>query len=144
LNDWRRAERVTTLLLSPLFRDPQRLRHRLPTVVAARVAARVLGAGAAGGRLARAGVDAALASTWREAAPAPPIAARPAPVHTDPTNPTEVTELVYELLDAHNDTAQMATGLASDPAWRDHLDYLRALQRKGRETLAHTSLRSAM
>jgi hypothetical protein len=44
---------------------------------------------------------------------------------------------VYELLDAHDDTAQMASDLVLDPVWEAHLDYLRALQRKGRETLAH-------
>jgi hypothetical protein len=59
--------------------------------------------------------------------------------------------LVYELLDAHDDTARLAAELALDRAapgvpagrlatlrWQAHLDYLRALQRKGRETLAHT------
>src|SRR5215212_6791477 len=45
-------------------------------------------------------------------------------------------ELAYELLDAHTDTAQLADGLAYDPSWAAHLDYLRALQRKGREMLA--------
>jgi hypothetical protein len=44
--------------------------------------------------------------------------------------------LVYELLDAHDDTAQLATRLARDPAWSEHLDYLHRLQRVGRETLA--------
>jgi hypothetical protein len=48
-----------------------------------------------------------------------------------------VASLVYELLDAHDDTAQMASDLVLDPVWEAHLDYLRALQRKGRETLAH-------
>ena len=43
--------------------------------------------------------------------------------------------LAYELLDAHADTAQLADGLPSDPSWAAHLDYLRALQRKGREML---------
>ena len=46
--------------------------------------------------------------------------------------------LAYELLDAHADTAQLADCLAYDPSWSAHLDYLRALQRKGRETLART------
>jgi hypothetical protein len=46
--------------------------------------------------------------------------------------------LVYELLDAHDDTAQLAAegGLASDLRWEVHLDYLRELQRVGRELLA--------
>jgi hypothetical protein len=44
--------------------------------------------------------------------------------------------LVYELLDAHADTADLAAELRSEPQWSAHLDYLRALQRTGRETLA--------
>jgi hypothetical protein len=47
---------------------------------------------------------------------------------------------VYELLDAHADTAALAGGLLHDPLWAAHLDYLRALNRKGEETLAHVSL----
>jgi hypothetical protein len=47
-----------------------------------------------------------------------------------------LTELVYELLDAHEDTARLADELASDPRWESHLEYLRRLQRLGRETLA--------
>jgi|SRR5690242_13379787 hypothetical protein len=47
--------------------------------------------------------------------------------------------LAYELLDAHADTAQLANGLPQDLSWAAHLDYLRALQRKGRETLARTA-----
>jgi hypothetical protein len=34
----------------------------------------------------------------------------------------------------------MASEFELDPQWRAHLDYLRALQRKGRETLAHLEL----
>ena len=48
-----------------------------------------------------------------------------------------VTELLYELLDAHVDTMRMARDLDGDPAWAAHLDYLRDLQRVGREALAH-------
>jgi hypothetical protein len=48
-------------------------------------------------------------------------------------------ELAYELLDAHTDTAQLADGLSYDPSWAAHLDYLRALQRMGREMLARTA-----
>jgi hypothetical protein len=51
-----------------------------------------------------------------------------------------VVPLVYELLDAHDDTARMASEFELDPLWQAHLDYLRALQRKGRETLAHLEL----
>ena len=47
--------------------------------------------------------------------------------------------LAYELLDAHADTAQLADPLSYDLTWAAHLDYLRALQRKGRETLARTA-----
>ncbi|MBV8220293.1 MAG: hypothetical protein JO325_17635 [Solirubrobacterales bacterium] len=47
-----------------------------------------------------------------------------------------VTELLYELLDAHVDTIRMACELDVDPAWAAHLDYLRDLQRVGREALA--------
>jgi len=46
--------------------------------------------------------------------------------------------LVYELLDAHCDTARLASGMDASDGWDAHLDYLRALQRKGREMLAHT------
>jgi hypothetical protein len=48
-------------------------------------------------------------------------------------------ELAYELLDAHADTAKLVDGLPCDPSWAAHLDYLRALQRKGREMLARTA-----
>ncbi len=52
-----------------------------------------------------------------------------------------VAELVYELLDAHVDTIRMAHELDGDPGWAAHLDYLRDLQRVGREALAQTSHR---
>lgn len=45
-------------------------------------------------------------------------------------------ELVYELLDAHADTADLAAEFRCEPRWAAHLDYLRALQRTARETLA--------
>lgn len=47
--------------------------------------------------------------------------------------------LAYELLDAHADTAELADGLTYDRSWAAHLDYLCALQRKGREMLARTA-----
>jgi hypothetical protein len=47
--------------------------------------------------------------------------------------------LAYELLDAHTDTAQLVDGLPYDPSWAAHVDYLRALQRKGREMLARAA-----
>ena len=55
------------------------------------------------------------------------------------TSSTELVAVVYELLDAHHDTARLAseTGVdCSNMPWRGHLEYLRALQRKGREALA--------
>ena len=47
--------------------------------------------------------------------------------------------LIYELLDAHRDTADLAGGLGPDERWTAHLDYLRALQRMGRRALAEMS-----
>jgi hypothetical protein len=47
-----------------------------------------------------------------------------------------LTALVYELLDAHADTMRLADGLDAQPGWEAHLDYLRNLQRVGREALA--------
>ena len=53
----------------------------------------------------------------------------------------QLTRLVYELLDAHDDTAQIATGQDLDPRWQAHLSYLRDLQRVARELLAHPGQR---
>jgi len=45
--------------------------------------------------------------------------------------------LVYELLDAHGDTIDLAQPVASeDQVWAAHVDYLQSLQRLGRETLS--------
>lgn len=44
--------------------------------------------------------------------------------------------LIYELLDAHDDTARIAAGLDPNPIWQPHLVYLRDLQRLGREVVA--------
>jgi hypothetical protein len=55
------------------------------------------------------------------------------PPHSDA--PELLQALVYELLDAHHDTVELAEDPAEDRWWA-HLDYLRALQRKGRELLA--------
>ena len=46
--------------------------------------------------------------------------------------------LVYELLDAHGDTVDLAQQpvASEDPAWAAHVDYLQTLQRLGRETLS--------
>jgi hypothetical protein len=43
---------------------------------------------------------------------------------------------VYELIDAHADTVDLATDLRSQPQWAAHLDYLQALQRAAHEMLA--------
>jgi hypothetical protein len=54
----------------------------------------------------------------------------------------QLTLLVYELLDAHDDTARLAGELAPDVSWEVqvrwevHVGYLRDLQRLGREALA--------
>jgi hypothetical protein len=44
--------------------------------------------------------------------------------------------LVDELTDAHEDTVRLAHEPATVLEWQVHLDYLRALQRLARETLA--------
>jgi hypothetical protein len=55
-----------------------------------------------------------------------------------PACPRQVVDLVYELLDAHDDTTRLAPrALDRDPVWLEHLDYIRHLQRVGREALAH-------
>lgn len=56
---------------------------------------------------------------------------------TSGTTPTDrLSGLLYELLDAHIDTIKLAGSLEQDECWAAHLDYLRGLQRVGRETLA--------
>ena len=54
-----------------------------------------------------------------------------------------LTPLVYELLDAHDDTARPTGGSALDQRWQVHLGYLRDLQRQGREALARAAGESA-
>jgi hypothetical protein len=66
--------------------------------------------------------------------PASPV---PGDRQPDSAAAASLTSLAYELLDAHTDTAQLVEELPYDPSWAAHLDYLRALQRKGREMLAH-------
>jgi hypothetical protein len=51
----------------------------------------------------------------------------------------QLTLLLYELLDAHDDTARLAADLESDVRWEAHVGYLRDLQRLGREALALAS-----
>jgi hypothetical protein len=74
----------------------------------------------------------------RSADAQPPLSRRPAPLEplADALPAAPSVGLVYELLDAHEDTAQLATDFASDPAWSTHLLYRRQLQRVGREVLA--------
>jgi hypothetical protein len=47
-----------------------------------------------------------------------------------------LSEFVYELLDAHDDTMRLAESESGDLDWAAHMDYLRRLQRVGREMLA--------
>jgi len=55
---------------------------------------------------------------------------------------SDVAKLIYELLDAHDDTAQLAADFG-DITWEVHLEYLRALQRRGRALLAQLALEEA-
>lgn len=56
---------------------------------------------------------------------------------TSGTTPTDrLSGLLYELLDAHIDTINLAGPLEENQYWAAHLDYLRGLQRVARETLA--------
>jgi hypothetical protein len=48
----------------------------------------------------------------------------------------QLAHLVYELLDAHADTDRLVRGPSTELLWQAHLDYLRVLQRTGREILA--------
>ena len=48
-------------------------------------------------------------------------------------------ELLYELLDAHDDTARLAADFTDDLRWNAHLNYLRDLQHVGRGALAQTT-----
>jgi hypothetical protein len=52
---------------------------------------------------------------------------------------SNLAELVYELLDAHIDTISLAADRPESDAWAAHLDYIRDLQRVGRERLASLS-----
>jgi hypothetical protein len=55
-----------------------------------------------------------------------------------PAEVVELVELVYELLDAHDDTAELASDYGEE-SWELHLDYLRSLQRRAREILARAT-----
>jgi hypothetical protein len=59
---------------------------------------------------------------------------------TSGTTPVEgLGGVLYELLDAHVDTIKLAGELEDEPCWAAHLDYLRDLQRIGREALARAA-----
>ena len=49
----------------------------------------------------------------------------------------QLSQLVYELLDAHADTICMGEEMAGGLEWEAHVDYLRDLQRISREVLAN-------
>jgi hypothetical protein len=104
---------------SPRVRD--RARHRVDRLLLA------IGARSVAGQV--------LGPSNTAAAPAPP-ASRPLPAGFDPLTIAHLSQLVYELLDAHDDTARIAREYDREVFWEAHLDYLRALQRKGREMLA--------
>jgi hypothetical protein len=53
-----------------------------------------------------------------------------------PSTEQTLVALAYELLDAHDDTARLVHAGVADDEWPAHLDYLRCLQRRGREVLA--------
>jgi hypothetical protein len=58
------------------------------------------------------------------------------PNRTGTTSTDYLSDLVYELLDAHCDTIRLAGDTDEGGAWPAHLEYLRDLQRVGREALA--------
>ncbi|MBV9004242.1 MAG: hypothetical protein JO181_06250 [Solirubrobacterales bacterium] len=61
------------------------------------------------------------------------------PNRTGAATTDHLTDLVYELLDAHCDTIRLATEADESVVWAAHVDYLRDLQRVGREVLARVS-----
>lgn len=56
-------------------------------------------------------------------------------VRPNPSRTSLLIDLAYELLDAHSDSIALGSDI-TDPAWQAHADYVRALQRRGREILA--------
>jgi hypothetical protein len=66
----------------------------------------------------------------------PRVVDPPFPPPAEPVALANLAALVYELLDAHSDTADLAADLSDELRWAAHLDYLRALQRIARESLA--------
>jgi hypothetical protein len=51
--------------------------------------------------------------------------------------------LIYELLDAHEDTVRLALEIDGDEQWAAHIDYLRRLERVGHEALARETVAAA-
>jgi hypothetical protein len=56
----------------------------------------------------------------------------------------QLSQLVYELLDAHVDTICMGDDVCGDLEWDAHLEYLRSLQRVSREMLASLDTKVAI
>jgi hypothetical protein len=50
--------------------------------------------------------------------------------------PPQIAALVAELLDAQLDTLELGSELSTELRWAAHLDYVRALRRRGTELLA--------
>ena len=48
-------------------------------------------------------------------------------------------DVVYELLDAHQDTVRLGAQISTDPQWQAHMSYVRDLQRVGKETVARAT-----
>jgi hypothetical protein len=65
---------------------------------------------------------------------------RRAPADPGTETVAALVSLTYELLDAHADTARLATDHATAPEWHNHLAYQRDLQRVGREALARAEI----
>jgi len=74
-------------------------------------------------------------SSFRHRNSAPGGSLTPSDVSRAGAPMSDLSALIYELLDAHADTADLAAELLEDPRWGAHLDYLKALQRTGREML---------
>jgi hypothetical protein len=82
---------------------------------------------------------------WPAVLPAPErstagVSRKPAPERDHWRACVDLWVLVSELLDAHADTVTLSDSLSDDPRWAAHLDYLRALQRHGKRSLAHSRL----
>jgi hypothetical protein len=62
----------------------------------------------------------------------------PSPQTAAAARSDDLLDLLTELIDAHTDTVQLITSdERTELEWSAHCDYLRALQRVGRETVAH-------